>query len=65
MDLENKLVAIKQYKHETSTLETLKEELNVMKMLNHDNLIKLITVKEKALNKKPNEPALSCFAIIL
>ena len=36
-----------------------------MKALNHENLIKLIAVKEKALNKKPNEPALSCFAIVL
>lgn len=65
VDLENKYVAIKQYKHETSTLETLKEELAVMKELTHENLIKLIAVKESAVNKKPNQPAINCFAIVL
>ena len=38
-------MAVKQYKHETSTLETLKEELKVMRELNHENLIRLIAVK--------------------
>lgn len=65
VDLDNRYVAIKQYKHETSTLETLKEELNVMRELNHENLIRLICVKESATNKKPNQPASSCFAIVL
>jgi len=56
VDSDGKYVAVKQYKHETSTLETLKEELKVMKDLSHENLIRLIAVKEKATNKKANGP---------
>ena len=54
IDSDGKYVAVKQYKHEPSTLETLKEELKVMKDLNHENLTRLNAVKEKATNKKAN-----------
>lgn len=58
-------MAIKQYKHETSTLETLKEELKVMRELTHENLIRLIAVKENAVNKLPKGTVQTCFAIVL
>jgi hypothetical protein len=35
MDDQGNLVAIKKYKKETATLETLKHELAIMKQLNH------------------------------
>lgn len=36
-----------------------------MKELKHQNIIKLISVREHAVNKKPNGAVLHCFVIIL
>jgi len=58
-------VAIKKYKKETATLETLKHELNIMKQLDHENLVKLVSVRENATYKKKDETTYGCFAIIL
>ena len=65
MDSQGNLVAIKKYKKETATLETLKHELSIMKQLNHENLVKLISVRENAVYKKKNEVTYNCFAIVL
>lgn len=59
------MVAIKKYKKETATLDTLKHELNIMKQLDHENLVKLISVRENATYKKQNETTYNCFAIVL
>lgn len=45
-------MAIKKYKKETATLETLEHELTIMKALDHENLVKLISVRENAVYKK-------------
>jgi len=46
-------------------LNTLKHELGIMKVLDHDNLVKLIDVRENATYKGRNETEYKCFAIIL
>lgn len=58
-------VAIKQYKQATATLDTLKHELGIMKDLHHENLVNLISVRENAVYKKPDETTYNCFAIVL
>lgn len=59
------MVAIKKYKKETATLDTLKHELGIMKALDHENLVKLVSVRENATYKDENEATSSCFAIVL
>ena len=59
------MVAIKKYKKETATLDTLKHELGIMKALDHENLVKLVSVRENATYKDENETTSSCFAIVL
>ena len=59
------MVAIKKYKKETATLDTLRHELNIMKALDHENLVKLISVRENAIYKEQNESTYNCFAIVL
>ena len=46
-------------------METLKHELNIMKQLDHENLVKLVSVRENATYKKKDETTYGCFAIIL
>lgn len=58
-------VAIKKYKKETATLETLKHELGVMKQLEHENLVRLLSVRENATYKAEDETTSACFAIVL
>lgn len=36
-----------------------------MKQLDHDNLVKLISVRENATYKKKDETSYNCFAIVL
>ena len=59
------MFAIKKYKKETASLGTLQHELNIMKQLNHENLVKLIDVRENANYKNLDETTSPCFAIIL
>lgn len=51
-DPQGNLVAIKKYKKETASIEVLKHELNIMKDLDHENLVKLVCVRENATYKK-------------
>ena len=64
-DPQGNLVAIKKYKKETATLDTLKHELGIMKVLDHENLVKLISVRENATYKTEDESTSNCFAIVL
>ena len=59
------LVAIKKYKKETATLDTLKHELGIMQLLDHENLVKLVSVRENAIFKSEDETTSNCYAIIL
>lgn len=45
MDSEGNYVAVKKYKKDTADLKTLRHELNIMRNLNHNNLVKLIDVR--------------------
>lgn len=65
VDEHGQQVAIKKYKKETATLETLKHELGVMKQLEHENLVRLISVRENATYKNEDETTSNCFAIVL
>lgn len=65
MDDNGNLYAIKRYKKETANLGTLQHELNIMKVLQHENLVRLIDVRENATYKRKDETTYSCFAIIL
>lgn len=65
MDDNGNLCAIKRYKKETANLSTLQHELNIMKALNHENLVRLIDVRENATYKREDESTFACFAIIL
>lgn len=65
MDDNGNLYAIKRYKKETANLGTLQHELNIMKVLQHENLVRLIYVRENATYKRRDETTYSCFAIIL
>jgi len=65
VDEQGTYVAIKKYKKETATLDTLKHELNIMKQLDHENLVKLISVRENATYKNEDESTQNCFAIVL
>jgi len=58
-------VAIKKYKKETANLAVLQHELSIMKNLDHENLVRLIDVRENATYKKQNETTYKCFAIVL
>jgi hypothetical protein len=51
VDEQQNQVAIKKYKKETATLETLKHELGIMKQLEHENLVRLVSVRENATYK--------------
>jgi hypothetical protein len=51
VDEQHNQVAIKKYKKETATLETLKHELGIMKQLEHENLVRLVSVRENATYK--------------
>ncbi len=64
-DSNGNLVAIKKYKKETATLDTLKHELGIMKQLDHENLVKLLSVRENATYKAEDETTSNCFAIVL
>ena len=52
MDDNGNLYAIKRYKKETANLSTLQHELNIMKILQHENLVRLIDVRENATYKR-------------
>lgn len=65
MDDQGNLYAIKRYKKETADLSTLQHELNIMKVLQHENLVRLIDVRENAVYKRKDETTYNCFAIIL
>lgn len=52
MDENGNLYAIKRYKKETANLGTLQHELNIMKVLQHENLVRLIDVRENAVYKR-------------
>jgi serine/threonine protein kinase len=52
MDDNGNLYAIKRYKKETANLGTLQHELNIMKVLQHENLVRLIDVRENATYKR-------------
>lgn len=58
-------MAIKKYKKETASINTLKHELSIMKNLNHDNLVRLIDVRDDATYKKSDETTYKCLAIII
>jgi serine/threonine protein kinase len=51
-DENGKMVAIKRYKKETANLGTLQHELNIMKELQHQNLVQLIDVRQNATYKR-------------
>lgn len=65
MDDDGNLYAIKRYKKETANLSTLQHELNIMKQLQHENLVRLFAVRENATYKRRDETTYPCFAIIL
>lgn len=65
MDENGNLYAIKRYKKETANLSTLQHELNIMKVLQHENLVRLIDVRENSTYKREDESTFDCFAIIL
>ena len=65
MDENGNLVAIKRYKKETANLGTLQHELNIMKELQHQNLVQLIDVREDATYKRKDESTFQCYAIII
>lgn len=65
MDDNGNLYAIKRYKKETANLSVLQHELNIMKILQHENLVRLVDVKENATYKRKDESTFQCFAIIL
>jgi serine/threonine protein kinase len=65
VDDQGNQVAIKKYKKETATLETLNHELGIMKQLEHENLVRLISVRENATYKNEDETTYNCFAIVL
>lgn len=52
MDDDGNLYAIKRYKKETANLSTLQHELNIMKQLQHENLVRLFAVRENATYKR-------------
>lgn len=58
-------MAIKKYKKETANLAVLQHELSIMKNLDHENLVRLVDVRENATYKKQNETTYKCFAIVL
>lgn len=60
----NNQYAIKRYKN-TASLETLRHELDIIKQLNHENIVKLVNVRENAVYKNKDETTYTCFAIIL
>ena len=65
MDDNGNLYAIKRYKKETANLSVLQHELNIMKVLQHENLVRLVDVRENATYKRKDESTFQCFAIIL
>ena len=65
MDDNGNLFAIKRYKKETANLATLQHELGIMKVLQHENLVRLVDVRENATYKRKDETSYQCFAIVL
>ena len=65
MDPKGNLYAIKKYKKETANLGTLQAELNIMKQLNHQNLVQLVDVRENAKYKREDDSVDNCYAIVL
>lgn len=65
MDRTGNLYAIKRYKKETASLKTLQHELNIMKALQHENLVRLYDVRENAIYRKKDDSTYECFAIVL
>lgn len=64
-DTDNHRYALKKYKAETSTLDTLTDELKVMKEFDHMNLIKLVSVLKDASHKRSDGSTSKCYAIVL
>ncbi len=52
MDKSGNLYAIKRYKKETASIKTLQHELNIMKALQHENLVRLYDVRENAIYRR-------------
>ncbi len=65
MDQHGNLYAIKRYKKQTASLKTLEHELSVMKILQHENLVRLYDVRQNATYKKGDETTYKCYVIIL
>ena len=57
-------LAVKIYK-DTATLETLRHELEVMKQFNHDNVVRLVSVREEATLTTAREKVSPCLAIVM
>ncbi len=58
-------MAIKKFKNITEDTSDINEELRVMEELHHENLIKLISVRQNALYARKIGLSYRCFAIIL
>ena len=65
MDPNGIQVAIKRYKIQTADLATLNKELDIMKDLNHQNLIRLIDARDKAQYCNRQGQTYKCLAIII
>ena len=65
MDDNGNLYAIKRYKKQTANLSVLQHELNIMKALQHENLVRLVDVREDATYKRRDQTTFKCFVIIL
>jgi serine/threonine protein kinase len=65
LDPQGESVAIKKFKNFNEDTSDINEELRVMEELHHENLIKLISVRQNALYTRKNGLSYRCFAIVL
>lgn len=65
LDPQGGKVAIKKFKSLSEDTSDINEELRVMEELHHENLIKLISVRQNALYTRKIGLSYRCFAIVL
>lgn len=65
VDREGNNVAIKKFKKLPSVNSGIEEELRAMEDLHHENLIKLISIRQNAVFKTKDHFTTHCFAFIL
>lgn len=65
LDPQGEKVAIKKFKSFSEDTSDINEELRVMEELHHENLIRLISVRQNALYSRKEGLSYRCFAIIL